>query len=430
MDKKVVVVGAGIFGVAAALELHQRGYKVVVINDSGSNPYHSSASYDISKVVRSEYGSNRMYFEMGLESIKGWKEWNKKWEEEVYHNIGLLVLSKDKPQPGSFVYDSREMLQEEGLHVEDIGLEPHNLRLQERYPVWNHSIYRYGFFNSNAGWVESGLALTHLINDALNLGITFIQGTVTSLIPSATNPKHIQGLITQDQHQHFSDYILLATGAWTTSIQGMSHLSSFLTPTGQLVFHFQPPPSLLFALSSDKFPVYMADISQTGFYGFPIHHRQSNRMKIANHGPGWHFKSEKLKGDNGYPESEELQRKMNEICEKEEERFRKFMKGAFNFEEEGCRMVHSRMCFYTDTPDGDFLMDFDPKYENVFVATGGSGHGLKFGPVLGRIISDLFEGDLQAKEKYKSFRWRIGEPVAAGKKEGSRYTEKVQKSAL
>src|SRR2546428_6030061 len=51
----IIVVGAGIFGVTAALELVRRGWRVTLV-DPGPIPHPRAASTDISKVIRMAYG--------------------------------------------------------------------------------------------------------------------------------------------------------------------------------------------------------------------------------------------------------------------------------------------------------------------------------------------------------------------------------------
>jgi len=43
------------------------------------------------------------------------------------------------------------------------------------------------------------------------------------------------------------------------------------------------------------------------------------------------------------------------------------------------------------SPTGDFLVDYHPKFQNLFIATGGSGHAFKFLPVLGDEIVKIIE---------------------------------------
>ena len=46
-------------------------------------------------------------------------------------------------------------------------------------------------------------------------------------------------------------------------------------------------------------------------------------------------------------------------------------------------------CLYTTTPDHHFLLDRHPALPRVILATGCSGHGFKFAPVLGEIAAAL-----------------------------------------
>ena len=48
-----------------------------------------------------------------------------------------------------------------------------------------------------------------------------------------------------------------------------------------------------------------------------------------------------------------------------------------------------RVCLYTNTPDHHFIIDQHPEHDCVFIATGFSGHGFKFQPIVGEILADL-----------------------------------------
>jgi monomeric sarcosine oxidase len=52
-------------------------------------------------------------------------------------------------------------------------------------------------------------------------------------------------------------------------------------------------------------------------------------------------------------------------------------------------LIHFELCLYTKTPDEHFILDQHPQHENVAIAGGFSGHGFKFGPVLGEIMANL-----------------------------------------
>jgi sarcosine oxidase len=49
----------------------------------------------------------------------------------------------------------------------------------------------------------------------------------------------------------------------------------------------------------------------------------------------------------------------------------------------------SAVCLYTNTPDGDFLIDRSPLDSRVILASPCSGHGFKFAPAIAEALADL-----------------------------------------
>jgi sarcosine oxidase len=47
------------------------------------------------------------------------------------------------------------------------------------------------------------------------------------------------------------------------------------------------------------------------------------------------------------------------------------------------------VCLYTMTPDEHFLLDRHPAHPQVVFGAGFSGHGFKFGILIGQILADL-----------------------------------------
>src|SRR5262249_19568058 len=52
-------------------------------------------------------------------------------------------------------------------------------------------------------------------------------------------------------------------------------------------------------------------------------------------------------------------------------------------------VVRTLTCMYTNTPDNHFVIDFAPHDPRVVVISACSGHGFKFGPIIGDIAADL-----------------------------------------
>src|SRR5207244_1465482 len=90
---KVIVVGAGINGVTAAIELKKRGHHAILI-DPGPLPHPLAASTDISKAVRAAYGADEDYIELAERSIKLWRKWNEEFGIELYHETGVMFVRR------------------------------------------------------------------------------------------------------------------------------------------------------------------------------------------------------------------------------------------------------------------------------------------------------------------------------------------------
>ena len=68
------------------------------------------------------------------------------------------------------------------------------------------------------------------------------------------------------------------------------------------------------------------------------------------------------------------------------------------------KLIRKHLCLYTDTFDGDFIIDYVPDLEGMILATGGSGHAFKFAPILGTCVADVLEG---RKNSFNHrFKWR------------------------
>ena len=60
-----VIVGAGVFGLTAAIELKSRQNDArICVLDPGPVPHRHAASTDVSKVIRMDYGGDELYVEM------------------------------------------------------------------------------------------------------------------------------------------------------------------------------------------------------------------------------------------------------------------------------------------------------------------------------------------------------------------------------
>ena len=162
-----------------------------------------------------------------------------------------------------------------------------------------------------------------------------------------------------------ADLIVACNGAWLPLL--VPELAPHLRAVGQPVFHLRPEPHDRSLFEAARFPVFGADISRTGYYGFPI--TADGVVKIANHGAGTPLAP-------GAPRPE--------LTADHEHSLRTMLADSFPALATA-PIVQRRLCVYCDTADGNFWIARHPARTNLVVATGGSGHAFKFAPVLGEL---------------------------------------------
>jgi glycine/D-amino acid oxidase-like deaminating enzyme len=379
---RVIVVGAGINGVTAAIELKKRGHGVILV-DPGPLPHPLAASTDISKAVRAAYGADEDYTELAERSIKLWRKWNEEFGIELYHETGVMFVRQREMKPGDFEYDSFEMLQRRGHKVARMD----SMELWRRFPAWNPELFRDGVLEIEAGYAESGRGVTALVERARSDGIELRENSRFSHLDEGDG--RVKGIVLNKGECIAGDHVMMAVGAWTPYL--LPFTKKFFRASGQPVFQLKPPRPDLFA--PERFPVFGADITTTGYYGFPLN--RDGIVKIANHGPGREMS----------PESPQ-----RAVTSEEEENLRKFLSWAFPALADA-PIVHTRVCMYCETHDGNFWIAPDPERQGLVIAAGDCGHGFKFAPVLGEIIADVVEG--KSNPVLEKFRWRPEVPVGA-----------------
>ncbi len=359
---KVIVVGAGVNGVTAAIELKKRGHNVTLV-DPGPLPHPLAASTDISKAVRRAYGADEDYTALAERSIKLWRKWNEEFGAKLYHEVGVMFVRRQKMKPGDFEHESFKILKRHGHKIERIN----SARVWKRFPAWNPELYRDGVLELEAGYAESGRVIAKLIERARSLGIELREGVRFSRLDEGDD--RVNGIVISDGQRVAGDFVVIAVGAWTPYL--LPFTKKFFRTNGQPVFHLKPQRPELFA--PEHFPVFGADITTTGYYGFPIN--RDGVVKIANHGPGREMSPESPK---------------RAVTSEDERNLREFLSSTFPTLADA-PIVYTRICMYCDTHDGHFWIAPDPEREGLVIAAGDCGHGFKFAPVLGEIIADAVE---------------------------------------
>jgi glycine/D-amino acid oxidase-like deaminating enzyme len=378
----IAVVGGGIFGVTAARALVARGHRVTLL-DPGPIPHPLAESTDISKVVRMDYGADEAYLALMEQALDRWRAWNGGWPSPLFHETGVTFLCRAPMTPGGFEHDSYRALLARGHRPERVDADA----LRRRFPAWNADVFVDGYFNPEGGFAESGKVVAALTRQAEAEGVELIGGARFEQLLVAGS--RVSGIAAGGVERVF-DRVVIAAGAWTPYL--LPELAGCLRTVGQPVFHLRPADPSPFV--AERFPVFGADISRTGYYGFPVN--RDGVLKIANHGVGRPM----------HPESP-----AREVSDAETVALRAFLETTFPALVDA-PIAYTRVCVYCDTADEHFWIAADPQREGLVVAGGGSGHAFKFAPLLGDLTADAVEG--VPNPALTKFRWRIGASVAAG----------------
>ncbi|KAI6856600.1 nucleotide-binding domain-containing protein [Hortaea werneckii] len=444
-DAKIIIIGAGVFGLSTALHLAKRGYTNIHVFDK--QPYDKNgyayrqgadgASADENKILRASYADRLLYQELAFKAMSEWEEWNR-----------LIASSPPDSLPGDLTPDVKLWNKCGYLRLSDHFEESEKLT-QKNFPSEiRHSQYRVtdpqrradaekdgiprskidpfgrlerslptdGILDMTAGFVLASKSCSFALHLCRQAGVECYLGPDYALQALNRDGKTVTGIKTAGGMERHADLVIVACGGWTPSM--IPETERLLETTSGSVLSIRLPihrQDLWQKYSPEKFPVwdwessgYVPLQNVGGIYGLP--RTPDGVVKMAFRGAKWTNYS-KRSDESGRPLSypvtdlekvpAEAVRVLRRFCEEN-------MPDLLELD-----LEHERLCWYTDSVDNSFLIDFVPGTPNLVVASGGSGHGFKFLPVLGERIVDVIEG--KDTEYTRLFKWR---DVPTGKRNG------------
>ncbi|KAL4936346.1 hypothetical protein BDV06DRAFT_205251 [Aspergillus oleicola] len=398
MDKsaRIVIVGAGLFGLCMAYQLATEGYRSITVLDRHMPPVPTGSSTDISRVIRFDY-ADKDYLDMALEAHKAWSQ--PKYSD-IFHNASYILSGNTSSHGQAWIKNTTAALDSRGLPWAAI----HSAAEAKRqFPVLTGDLAPepfHGYLNLHAGWADAQKAIALLRDECLALGVRFIvgdEGTVVGLnkgTSSKSQDKAIRSVRTLSGTVVSGDHFILATGAWISNLVPMYNSTM---ATAQVLGYMRLTPEEV--KKYKDLPIYYN--ASTGWFNFPPH-PETQTLKVAVHGWGYtralsedetKIMSVKSGKDLSSPPLVSHRERRNFTPREGEERLKQ---GLIEILPELADRPFEKtaVCWYTDTPSGDFIMDYHPGYRNVFVAGGGSGHAFKFLPILGPYLSKAWNKTL------------------------------------
>lgn len=260
-----------------------------------------------------------------------------------------------------------------------------------------------GYVNWASGWVDAGKAIGDVGRRVRELGkerLRWEKGLVRRLRISdgIGSKKRVTGVELEDASTVEADLVILATGAWTGKLVDLRGRAE---ATAQVLAYVQLSKAERITLKDMPVLLNMS----TGMFMIPP--TKDGVLKVARHGYGYRNPVRVPHPEKaGVGEEIEISLPADDfetLPAEGETACRDALRETVPWLGERA-FCHTRLCWYMDTPTGDFLVDWHPGYEGLFLATGGSGHGFKFLPVLGKKIVDSIEERLE-KELGELWAW-------------------------
>ncbi|PLB46273.1 putative fructosyl amino acid oxidase [Aspergillus steynii IBT 23096] len=395
LDTKILIVGGGAFGTSTAYNLAQRGYRSVRVLDRYAAPSLDAASTDISKIIRSDY-NEPLYAAMGLESIAAWRTWD--MFKDLYAVPGWILSAANLSIP--FVEGSIETSTRLGVQ----GLErvaPDQIRAKFPQITGELDGWEVNVWNPTAGWAKSGEALRRMALAAQANGVQYISGDRGYVRKLVFSTEGCRGVVTQDGTTYEADVVIVAAGAWTPSLVDVG---GQLTAKGHAVAHIQLTPDETRHYRS----LPILDNLELGYF-LPV--QEDGIFKLAHSQFITNTETDPVSGITTSIPHTFVENPRDDLPPEIERTMRRNLRRVFP-ELADRPFCFTRLCWDADTADRHFLVTPHPDLQGLFLATGGSAHGFKFLPVLGRYIADALEGTLD-QEILHQWRWRPGITVSA-----------------
>jgi sarcosine oxidase len=341
-----IVVGAGVFGLATALELARRGHAITIIDRFGTG-HAATSSTGASRSIRIAY-SHPLYVDLALDALARWKTLEQATHRTILHLTGQVDIG-----PESVVDALVESTTAAGAAVERrTGAE-----LQMLLPELSDD--RSGLFQHQAGTVMAAEGLEAMRLAALEAGVEMLAPErVTAVEPGTPAVVHTA------ERKLVADSVVVAAGPWTSQLLEPLGISPRLAPSVAQVT-FLNAPQMVNRPGIAAWP----EPGGVGIYGHPVL-GVGYKLAFDAGADGWDPDTEEWSPDLG--EQEHLLDWM-----------RHHLAGAPR------QVAYSQRHPWTLTPDSDFVID---RRGAVTLACGCSGHAFKFGPALGLLVADVVEG--------------------------------------
>ena len=339
---KVAVIGGGVAGAATAWRLTLRGADVVCF-DRHSPPHDLGSSHGESRIIRTAYFEGSWYVPLLQEVFPMWRELEAATGTEILTMTGALMIGGETSEVvvGAITSGREHNLDAELLDTDEF---------RRRYPGHVVRDGDVAVLDRQAGVLNPERAVAAML----------------SQVPDVRTGQKVDSIA---QLREDFDAVVVAAGPWTPELIDWIPLKVERQVHGWFSIAREAEAGNWFA--PDRFPAFVRESPDSKFmYGIPS--LDGKTIKVGRHHQG---------------ETTDPHRIRRRVDEVDIDPLRlltaKHLRGVSG------HVARTLTCMYTNTPDDHFVIDFSPDDRGVVVISACSGHGFKFGPVIGDIAADL-----------------------------------------
>jgi sarcosine oxidase len=351
-----IVIGLGGMGSATAAHLARRGSRVLGL-EQFDLLHERGSSHGLTRIIRLAYHEDPSYVPLLRRAYELWHALEADVQERLLITTGSL---EGGPEDGPMFQGALRAAQEHEIPHEVLDA----FHVEERYPAYRAlpSETRV-VYQPDGGFLLAERSILAHVNVALRYGAD-LRFRQRALGWRATG----DGVeVETETGMEEADRLVICAGAWARAL--VPSLADLAVPERQVLAWLQPMRPEIFA--PEVFPVFVLEVEEGSFYGFPVHDVPG--FKFGK----FHHLREPIDPDDpdrsARPEDERLLRGFAE---------RYFPEGA------GPTLM-LKACMFVNSPDEHFIIDTLPGSTAVSIAAGFSGHGYKFCSVVGEIMADL-----------------------------------------
>jgi len=364
----ILVVGAGVFGSWTAHHLQNAGHRVTLIDAWGASHSRASSGGE-SRLTRAGYGRDAIYTRFATDSLPQWQALSAVSGLPILHQCGVVFFGAVEDD---YFRGSMDVHRELGLPFERLG----RSAMQSRFPVIDFDGVEVGFFEPKFGALMARRSVQTLVDRFVRSGGEYRRGFALPVNGSGK----LDAIRLQSGETLSADRFVFALGPWLPKIFP-SVLGKKIFATRQEVFYFATPAGDRRFLP-DAMPGWADFNAGDIFYGFPDLENRGVKFAHDQHG---------VLVDPDTQDRRPTQAAIDEIIAFRDRRFPALR---------GAQLTGAEVCQYENSSNGDFLIDLHPQLENVLLVGGGSGHGFKHGPEVGRYAASRLFGAAKEEPRF------------------------------